>query len=245
MSRANPINNVPNPSTRWFDFSGKTGTVTYYDKETKETVDLGEKFVFILLDSLSAVKGWHDASDSRIFSNEVRDTKRETLVVKAFAGGILAEGLYANIRDRVKAHGGHYVQSCYIAYKDAAGHLAIGNIGFKGAALMAWSDFCKANRSAIDKKAVKINGFTEGKKGSITYRMPNFEIAEVSDAGNAEAEVLADVLRNYYKDYFAKNRTEQVETPPDVQDSPDTEVQADAAAAESSQTDGGSDEIPF
>jgi hypothetical protein len=57
--------------------------IRYYDKEAKKNVDVGADFTFILLDQLASVRGWHDDSNSGIYSNEVKDTTQEALVVKA------------------------------------------------------------------------------------------------------------------------------------------------------------------
>jgi hypothetical protein len=128
MSRSNPTDGIRNPATRWFEFASGVdgGFVRYYDKDAEKQVPLGDAenggtFTFILLDELATVKGWHDASESGIFANEIRDTRQDTLVVKSFKGGELASGLYASIKDRIVAVGGHYVASCYIAYKDGGG----------------------------------------------------------------------------------------------------------------------------
>ena len=220
MSRANPSDSAPNPAARWFEFDGSNGTVRYYDKEQKKNVDLGSKFTFILIgDPLACIRGWHDASDSGIYSNEVRDTRQETFVVKAFKGGILAEGLYAAIRDRVKAMGGHFVANLYCGFKNEKGELTIGSIQFKGAALNAWVDFqkeCPTDKKNVKlywTKAVKINGFVEGKKGTIKFRVPKFELADITDKTNTEALTLETVLQAYLKSYFSRTRIQQVAQP--------------------------------
>jgi hypothetical protein len=118
MSRSNPTQNARNPSTRWFEWHGSKGQINYWDKEAKQRVFLNLPFTFLLLDELATVRGFHQASNSGVFANEVRDTRQETLLVRAFEGGEIASGLYANIRDRVKAHGGYFQASCYVAYKD-------------------------------------------------------------------------------------------------------------------------------
>jgi len=212
MSRSNPTDNSPNPSTRWHEWSGQDGVIRYYDREKKENITVGDKFVFILLDQLAVVKGWHDPSDSGITSNEVRDTKAETMIVKAFKGGILAEGLYASIRDRIKAQGGHFTANLYIAFK-LQDKLALGSLQFKGAALNAWVDFSKANRADLYKKAIRINGFTEGKKGKITFRVPKFSISEITEQTDADAKALDEQLQIFLKGYFSRTRTQQVESP--------------------------------
>jgi hypothetical protein len=213
MSRSNPSENgTPNPATRWFEWNGEHGVVRYYDKDTKKNVDVGSDFTFILLDQLGSVRGWHDASESGIYSNEVKDTRQEVLVVKAFKGGTLAEGIYKDIKDRVNAVGGQFVANCYIAYKGDGG-LSIGSLRLKGAALGAWMEFTKAHRADLYKKAVRITGYTEGKKGRIVFRVPVLSMKDIAPATDAEAIGLDTVLQEFLKTYFARTKRDQVETP--------------------------------
>lgn len=224
MSRSNPTDAARNPATRWFEFASGAdgGFVRYYDKETEKQVPLGDsenggKFVFILLDELATVKGWHDPSESAIFANEVRDTRQDTLVVRSFKGGELASGLYANIKDRIVAVGGHFVASCYIAYKDGTG-LHIGNIRFKGAALSEWMDFkkqCPSKKDASGKSikayyvdAVKIEGFEQQKKGGTTFRVPKFQLTPITVETNSHAMELDAELQAYLSDYLKRPRVE-------------------------------------
>ena len=127
MSRSNPHENgLTNPAVRWYEWNGEHGTVRYYDKDAKQNVEVGSDFTFMLLDQLGSVRGWHDASESGIYSNEVKDTRQEVLVVKSFKGGVLAEGIYKDIKDRINTLGGQFVANCYIAFKGTDGGLDIG-----------------------------------------------------------------------------------------------------------------------
>lgn len=212
MSRSNPTeNSTPNPATRWFEWNGEHGVVRYYDKEAKKNVDVGTDFTFILLDQLGSVRGWHDASESGIYSNEVKDTRQEVLVVKSFKGGELATGIYKDIKDRVNTLGGQFVANCYIAFKNGSG-LAIGSLRLKGAALGAWMEFCKAHRADLYKKAVRITGFTEGKKGRITFRVPVLSLKDISAETDAAAIALDQELQVFFDGYFKRTKREQVET---------------------------------
>ena len=216
MSRSNPNDNgTPNPSVRWFEWNGENGTVRYYDKEAKRNVEVGSKFRFMLLDQLASVRGWHDASDSGIYSNEVKDTAKQPLVVKSFKGGTLVEGVYKQIKDRVNALGGQFVTNCYIAFKHDGDTLAIGSLRFKGAALNAWIEFCKANRPALYSKAIEIDGYTEGKKGRIVFRVPVLKIVEVSAESNNQAVGLDAELQGFLKDYFKRTTRDQAERTPE------------------------------
>jgi hypothetical protein len=152
MSRSNPTEGTRNPSTRWFEWAGgeEGGYVRFYNKETKAQVPVEGAFTFLLLDELSTVKGWHEASESSIYSNEVRDTRQEVLVVRSFEGGELASGIYTSIRDRIVALGGHYCVSLYLGYKDGDG-LKIGNLNLKGAAASAL-DGVQAHRAGQERR---------------------------------------------------------------------------------------------
>lgn len=212
MSRSNPNENSnPNPATRWFEWNGEAGVVRYYDKDAKKNVDLGSEFSFILLDQLGKVGGWHNDSDSGIYSNEVKDTRQDVLVVKAFKGDTIAEGLYKDIKDRVSAAGGQFVANCYIAYKDDNGALLIGSLRFKGAALRSWMDFTKANRADLYKKAVKISGFEEGKKGKVIFRTPKLALKDISPETDAAAVALDQQLQEFFASYLKRPKREQVE----------------------------------
>lgn len=219
MSRSNPTDGVRNPATRWFTWAGggDQGYVEWYDKEAKVNRKVEGAFTFLLLDELSTVKGWHEPSESGIYANEVRDLRQETLVVKSFKGGELAAGLYADIRDKIVAKGGHYHGSAYIAYKDGD-ELKIGNFGLKGAALSAWMEFKKkaeVKKGANGKPlkayfvdAVTITGFADGKKGGTKFRTPVFGFKAVGEATNQQAVALDVELQAFFADYLKRPKTE-------------------------------------
>lgn len=211
MSLSNPSEHVSNPATRWFEWNGEKGLVRYYDKDKKENVDVPLPFSFILLDRLGSVGGWHDASGSAIYANEVKDTRQDALVVKAFKGGTLAEGLYKDIKDRVNTVGGSFVVNCYIAYKNVDGTLSIGSIKFKGAALGAWMDFEKNHRHQLYDGTITILGFEEGKKGRVVFRKPTLKISGVSPEAKREAIELDKSVQRFLTAYLKRNKRDQVE----------------------------------
>lgn len=215
MSRSNPNTGSSNPSTRWHDWVGDKGFIRYYDKAAQQNADVPLPFTFILLDEMATVKGWHDASESGIYSNEVRDTRQEIMVVRAFKGGELASGHYAAIRDRVSAFGGHFTANLYIAYRAEDKTLKIGCLQFKGAALKTWMEFRKTSKKAVYDKAITITGFTEGKKGKVTYRMPTFKLADISDASNAEATKLDKELQEYLTAYLSRTKDQAAQVSAD------------------------------
>jgi hypothetical protein len=219
MSRSNPTEGVKNPSTRWFTWAGggDQGFIEWYDRDAKVNHKVEGAFTFLLLDELSTVKGWHEASESGIYANEVRDLRQEALVVKSFKGGELASGLYTGIRDSIIAKGGHYHGSIYIAYKDGD-TLKLGNLGLKGAALSAWMEFKKSAPSKKDASgknvkayyvdAVVVTGFVDGKKGGTKFRTPVFSLKAVGEATNQQALGIDAELQAYFADYFKRPKAE-------------------------------------
>lgn len=210
MSRSNPTsNNTPNPAGRIFEWKGSKGKFVYYDREKEENVTCSLPFVFLVLDQLATIRGYSKKSGG-LYSNEVRDTRSEPLIVKFFKGGKIAEGFYADIKDRVNANSGHYTTKCYIAYKDE-GKLKLGAIMFGGCALGPWIEFCKENRKNIQEKAVAVKESKNDCTGSIEFNSPVFSVMDITPESDAAAKALDVELQAFLKIYFGTPRTQQVE----------------------------------
>lgn len=209
MSRSNPNARLVNPSTRWVEWNGSTGELSYYDKTEKKDIAIPIGFVFILLDELATVRGWHDPSGSGIYANEVRDTVKDALSVKSFKGGPIAEGLYQTIKDKVKAQGGGFAANLYMAYKDATGALQIGCLQLTGAALNAWIEFRGLVKNEVFDKAIAVIGSVDGQKGAIKYKSPAFALKLIDPATNAKALELDKALQAYLEAYLVKTPVTQ------------------------------------
>lgn len=250
MSRSQPDEHLANPSTRWFEWQGELGIVRYYDKEQEKNVTVELPFTFILLDQLGMVKGWDESAQAGIYSNEVKDTRQETLIVKRYKGGTVAEGLYKAIKDEVKAVGGDFHTQLYLAYK--VGHtLKLGALRLKGAALNAWVEFQRKHRTDIYQQAIVISEYDEQKKGKVVYRTPKFALKEISKETETAATALDVELQAYLKGYFSKTKRAQVEHVRD-EDMPTSPPPATEKAAETATetaadafTDVYDDDIPF
>ena len=216
MSRSNPNQNSPSPSTRWFEWRGGSGNVRYYDKEKREAVEVpvsAEKpFKFIVLDKLATVKGYSKRVGN-IFANEVRDTRVEPFVVKSKIGGKVAEGLWADIKDKVKVAKGGFCLSLYIGYRSVAGELAIGVLQLKGCSLGPWFEFEKDCRDGVWKKGVCINGFTTDTTGEVEFAVPTFKVVDITPESDAQAKGLDVALQGYFNSYFSKPTAARAEEP--------------------------------
>lgn len=194
MARADAYRTqTESPVTKYLTWSSDNKCFSYYDKEKKENVNVKLPITFIHLDELSTIKGWHDASSSGIFSNEVRSTKNQELNVRAFKGGELVKGLYQDIKLRIASFGGHYICSLY-AFMDGE----IVNIALKSSSLMVWSEFAKENRKAFLGTTIQVASFTDGKKGAVKFSTPLFSLGKpISLEQNEKAEAAYDLLKEY------------------------------------------------
>lgn len=193
MSLSNPRSQ--SPVSKYFRVSAGNGTINYWDKAASKEVVMDLPFRFIVLDVLTTIGGFHEATNSGIFSNEVRSND-EILTVRN-KNGVLAQGSYNDIKDRIKADGAKFANAVYIAYRED-GELALGKITFVGASVSAWFDF-KKGRFLDQQPGVAISGFTAEKKGRTEYFVPTFEGLSVATDDLATAQALDETLQAYLK----------------------------------------------
>jgi hypothetical protein len=60
-------------------------------------------------------------------------------------------------------------------------------------------------------RTVRINGFTEGKKGRIVYRVPVLKAIDVSPENDAAAVALDKSLQEFLAGYLQRNKRDQVD----------------------------------
>lgn len=246
MSRSNPnLDRTPNPAERFFEWKGGDGHLEYWDKAKKEAVVVKTPFTFIVLDQLATVKGYNKKMKEGFYSNEVRDTRDQRLVVKYFTGAKIAEGLWADIKDTVIANKGGFMSNVYVAYKDGK-KLKLGAIQFQGCSLSPWFDFFKKNREKVKTQAVVLKPGDQV-EGDITFTPPLFELKEISPETEAEAVELDKQLQVFLDGYFSRTLTERVAKP-----GPDAETEGSHGRSAETVTKGDAvpdapidDDVPF
>ena len=192
-----PEQKSSNPATKFLEWSSNDKCFKYYDKQAKENVLVALPLKFVILEHYHTVKGWNDASESGIYANEVLFTGSEEMEVKAFKGGLLAKGLYKEIKHTVAEKGGHYCRSIYVVLSD--GELA--NISLKGSAVREYSEFDKLNGNKWQNNWMAVTGAKDEKKGSVKYSVPIFEVANaIKDPSKIIPHV--DTLQEYMRGYF-------------------------------------------
>jgi hypothetical protein len=183
------------PVKKYLSWSSNEKCFTYWDKDSKTNKSLPLPLNFIHYDEMATIKGWHDASGSGIYSNEIKSTKNQELHVRSFKGGEIVSGFYSDIKGKINSAGGDYHISLYA---ELDGEIV--NLSFKGAALMTWSDFAKENRKSFEGSYIKVAGALDAKKGSVKYSIPVFEIGDtISSSVSSESDKKYDLLQEYFK----------------------------------------------
>ena len=176
-----------NPAKRFIEWQGGEGFFYYYDKEKQEKVKLPKKFQIIALDELATIKGFDERANSGIYSNEVRDTTKDTLTVKNFKGDQIAEGIYQSIKGDIISAGGKYCKSIYGVMVDKKGVGDLVQISIKGSALGPFIDAS----IRIDDGCVITFGVNpeEKKKGKTVYYEPTYEAKVLPEGDYRESAI--------------------------------------------------------
>ena len=182
-----------NPATKFLEWKSNDKCFEYWDKSKSQNVKVEVPFKFMFLEHFHTIKGWNDASGSRIFSNEVKFIGKEPVKVRSFKGGDIVEGIYSEIKLQVLQAGGKYHRSVYVV--DDSGDII--NLQLKGAVVAAYSDFLNENENKVEGAWVEINTVKDHKKGATKYSTPDFTIgkaftkAEMALANDKYLEIVA------------------------------------------------------
>jgi hypothetical protein len=209
MSRSKKDDYTENPATRFFDWSGGTGELVYYDREAKENVAVPLPFRFLVLDEVATVGGGYDDGDTFIgyWSNAIRprDAKVSPFTVKSSSNGksrTEMTGVWADVKGNLT--GAKYIKGLYIGFFGETG-LELGYLKIRGAAMSPWMELVKEHKD-IYAGAFAITGKVPKKKGTNNYFEPAISFTEnVKEETNEAALALdRDVLQPYLTVYFAQ-----------------------------------------
>lgn len=209
MSRKDEFKSVSsNPATKSLEWKSDLKAFSYYDKEKGENVAVPLPFKFLVLKELHTVKGWHDKSQSGIYANEVEWIGKDPLTVKAFKGGVIAKGIYKEIKEVITAQGSHYSRSIYCMLSNGD----IANIQLKGSSVQAWGDFTLKSRARLSDEWVGVEAAEEMKKGKVDYSVPVFKYHQpISKEDDVKAEDNYKTLKDYFEGYLSDKVVEVAE----------------------------------
>lgn len=195
-----------NPTSKYLSWKSVEKKFGYYDKQLGENllVDLPLRFVF--LQHYHTIKGWNDATEAGIYSNEVFYIGKEQLSVKTFKGKEIATGYYRDIKLDVSTAGGKYHRSIYVMLEDGT----IANVSLKGAGVKVWSDFLELSNRLIDNQWIEVTSFKDEKKGSIKYSVPVFTLGDpLGPEVSNQADAAAELLKQHMDVYFGTDQQDQ------------------------------------
>lgn len=218
MSLSKP--KLHNPCKKFIEFKGDSGIFQFWDKTLEKSVEVKKPFSFIVLDELSTIVGFSDEYQCGIYSNEVHNLSDETLNVRTFKGKTRITGKYADIKGDINAIGGKFCKSVYAALIHDDKTLELVNFQLKGISFKAWMD------AVVDKSsfAVSVEDCSNGKKGKVEYKIPNFKQSEINPSVLEKAVLMDKALQDYLKEYthqqVVKDEAVQQHPEPDSQEQP-------------------------
>jgi len=190
MRKAEFVTSSEKPAAKYLEWASEQGKFKYYDKAKGENV-LIDMPRFLVLMQFHTVKGWHDSSQSSIYSNEVKLIGTQEMEVKAFKGGLIAKGIYKEIKERITAAGGHYVKSVYVMTVEGD----VWNLQLKGAVVQEWGEVFNKCQSRFADEWVTLDKVDKRKKGRVEYTVPVFKFDGVTSNDDAkQADQCYDLL---------------------------------------------------
>lgn len=213
MARSDAYNTkAQSPVKLYASWSSNEKAFTFYNKEKGQNELLKLPLKLIHLDEMATIKGYHDESQSGLYSNEVRSTANEELNVRSFKTGTIVQGIYSEIKAKIQSAGGKYNRSVYFFHNGD-----IINVSFQGAALQAWSDFTKdarKNKALLD-NYITIDSAADLKKGSVKYSIPVFSIGTTISKEDAKlSDASYDSLNAYFADRYKDNSEQESNSQP-------------------------------
>lgn len=188
MSRKSEFqSNYEKPASKYLEWSSDDKCFKFWDGQSKQDLELPIKF--LVLKEMHTVKGWHDKSQSGIYSNEVKNIGSEMIEVKSFKGGILAKGIYKEIKEIINNVGGHYTKSIYAMLENGE----TVNFQLKGSAVQSWGETFQKSRARMSDEWISCFGSEDLQKGKVKYSIPLFQF---EGSLNAQESDLADKCYN-------------------------------------------------
>lgn len=209
-----------NPATKFLEWKSKDKCFAYYDKDKKEYVLLPLPLKIQFLEEFHTIKGFHEGSESGIYSNEIK-TMKETLTVKAFNQKTpIAEGLYNDIKHEVKSAGGKYGKSVYALLDGEIVNLQLYGASISPFILYTSGDKktnVKGHSQVLETNFIEVNSYVDKKKGANKYTEPVFSLGErfTTEENELANDKYKDIV-NYFNKYSEK--IEEIEETEDLLD---------------------------
>lgn len=231
MSRSDKSTEMlQNPAELFLKWSSDSKAFYYYDKNQDKEVTIPNNTPFIVLDTLNTCAGYDKNKQAGLWSNEVRNIKRDVMYLRA-GKALVKEGVWSEIKGY---SGVKFAKSVYAIAKIEGEYMLV-NFKMAGCASSVWFDFVRevGGEKALYGDLVVACADAEGplKNGSTVYYQPNFKVVtrKLSEEASELAIKADKELQSYLRDYFNKSAPEENEDPKDLLDEnkPDPEEDED------------------
>ena len=211
MSNPETQQSTENPVSLIIEWSAKNGNWKVYDKIEKIKIELEENFKFAVLDQKNGVAGFIEGK-GMLRSNEVSRIDKEELTVISWKDGessVYKEGMYADIKDELKAKGIKFRKIVYAQIIETNSQEFIGciaKIDLGGAAMSSWIDATIPTGAGVS-----LGDPVEKVTPMMKYYSPVFNKFELEDE-QVEYAISADKLLQEFngKPSTYKESTEEV-----------------------------------
>lgn len=203
MSRTNTRNDsnkIKSPLKYYVRYAAEKGQFEYWDGEKAVHFD---ELEMVLLDDRKCITGYNEKRKTRITSNRVQSTAKETLRVRC-GEEILAEGLYNDIKDKIVVSGGKFTNEIFAMVK-IGGEFVPASIQFAGVANGCWIDFLdqSGGKYALYRSMVRAVKGEHTKKGRSEFYTVAFETAQLP----ADLDVVANEFNDdFLQPYLNQNK---------------------------------------
>jgi hypothetical protein len=218
MSRSIEIQE--NPATKFIQWKNKKeekvkeGTKTvlktvretgwyYYDKASEENIQLQFPITFIWLESMAGVTGYDEKKETGIWSNEVRNSKKDKFVVKA-GNETIAEGNWDTVKEET-AGLAKFANIVYGLVHNNDGDFEVCRFKMAGSALSSWINF--QNNAKNRSHSIVCTGFEEvSMKTGGTYDAPTFKYVEAPSHLLEEADKVCKEQIDPFFEYYLSEK---------------------------------------
>lgn len=202
---------IENPTSIRIEWKSEVTSFAFFKKGSAES-EKGEivklpQITFIPVQLAFRIGGYNNDKDCYLYSNTFTDFKTHIVTVKYAKGsGVVASGLYADIKEKIKGNDGKFQNVLYSVITHVNGkelpepkYVEIIIAGAASAGLQ------NANQSifSLIGKSITHTGHSQEKNGGIKYNAPTFEILPI-EKEKLPIHVLefAQKVQGYFKEYI-------------------------------------------
>lgn len=174
----------------------------YYDKANEKDVFVDFPISFIWLENMAGVTGYDEKREKGIWSNEVRNSKKDVFIVKC-GNEIIAEGNWDQVKEET-AGLGKFANIVYGLVDVGDGDYEIWRFKMAGSALSSWITF--QNNAKNRNHAIVCAGYDEvTMKTGGTYDAPTFKYVTASEPALEEADRVCKEEIDPFFEYYLSN----------------------------------------